>query len=391
MDAVDRKDGKAILRVCSPHLGIAPETNLGGEVYERELLKALLALGVRVELLLAEGKPYSPVPGMHVTRVPVSILGRKLSSLLRFPPLMAGVYRRRGYDLLRAHSARYIGPLVLWARRRYRLPVPVVVHHHHLETDLFSRVIERQVMLAADLVVTGSAFSKSQLVEELRIPPERVAVVAPGVENRFCPGPRPEALARRLSVEGHNVLFTLGVMSARKNFEELLYLFRDILRERGPGVCLIIGGTGPRFPRLQRLVRSLGLEHAVRFPGFIPEAEKPEYYRLADIFVFASRLEGFGLAVAEAMSCGRPVVAYARGSLPEVVTHGVTGYLANPSDRDSFVRYVLSLLDDAARREALGAAARARVNERFRWPNSAMRVRALYERLLRTTPAPSDR
>ncbi|MDR7540210.1 MAG: glycosyltransferase family 4 protein, partial [Armatimonadota bacterium] len=314
----DRKGRKTVLRICSPHLGIAPETNLGGEVYERELLKTLLTVGVRVELLLAEGKPYSPTSGMHVTRVPVSVLGRKLSSLLRFPPLIARVYRERGYDLLRAHSARYIGPLVLWARRRYRLPVPVVVHHHHLETDLFRGAIERRVMLAADLVVTVSGFSKGQLVNKLRIPPEKVAVVAPGIEHRFNPGPRPEALARRLGVEGRNVLFSLGLMGARKNFEELLYLFREILRERGPRVCLIIGGIGPRLARLRQLVHSLGLENAVRLPGFIPEVEKPEYYRLADIFVFASRLEGFGLAVAEAMSCGRPVVAYARGSLPEV-------------------------------------------------------------------------
>jgi glycosyltransferase involved in cell wall biosynthesis len=117
----------------------------------------------------------------------------------------------------------------------------------------------------------------------------------------------------------------------------------------------------------------------VRFAGYVPEAEKVDYYRVADVFVSTSELEGFGFTVAEAMACGLPVVVSNRGALPEIVESGQGGILCDPKDHPAFARSVLGLLADATVRERFGAANRARVERLFRWEVCAREVRRVYE------------
>jgi len=114
------------MRICSPHCGIAPESGSGGEVYERDLLKGLAALGEECHVLLARGKPYERVPGLTVHPVwPPKGLRWYVTPFV-WPRYIKKLWDEQGYDLLRAHSARFVGPAALWARRHYRLPVPMV-------------------------------------------------------------------------------------------------------------------------------------------------------------------------------------------------------------------------------------------------------------------------
>jgi glycosyltransferase involved in cell wall biosynthesis len=114
----------------------------------------------------------------------------------------------------------------------------------------------------------------------------------------------------------------------------------------------------------------------------VPEAEKVDYYNLADVFVSPSALEGFGLTVAEAMACERPVVVSNRGSLPEVVAAGEGGFLCEPDDAPGFARAVLELLGDERLRQKFGAANRARVERLFRWERAGAEVKRIYEEVL---------
>ncbi len=371
------------MRICSPHCGIAPESGSGGEVYERELLKDLAGLGVECQILLARGKPCEQgIRGWTIHPVWLSRGLRWYVTPFVWPRAIKRVWDLHGFDLLRAHSVRYVGPAALLARRRYRLPVPVVTHHHHLDPSPLNSLIERRVLEASDCVVTDSQFAKRQLAEELGIRLDHVKVVYCGVGQKFAPAPKDPGLVRRWGLEGKQVLLCLGPLIKRKNPGFLLQAFAQIRRAAGEQVALVWVGAGPLRQELEASVRRLGLDGAVVFTGYVPEAEKVAVLNLADVFVFPSLLEGFPLAPQEAMSCGKPVVAFRVASLPEMVEDGLSGFLVEPNDRAAFVGKVLLLLREPEIRARFGAKAAERIDRNFRWDLTVREVQKVYQETL---------
>jgi glycosyltransferase involved in cell wall biosynthesis len=371
------------MRICSPHCGVAPESGSGGEVYERELLRGLAALGDECHILLARGKPYERgVPGWRVHPVWPPRGLRWYVTPLVWPRHIRRVWQAPGFDLLRAHSVRYVGPAALLARRWYRLPVPVVTHHHHLDPSPLNPLIEKRVIEASDRVVTDSQFAKRQLADELGVRTDHVEVVYCGVGSKYAPGTRDEALGRRWGLLGKKVLLCLGPLIARKNPVFLVEAFAEIRRAAGPDVALVWVGSGPMRAECEARIARLGLAGSVVLTGYLPEADKVPMLNLADVFVFPSMLEGFPLAPQEAMSCGKPVVAFRVASLPEMVEDGVSGFLVEPNRRAPFVEHVLALLRDDLLRARFGAAAALRVDRHFRWDGTVRQVRRVYEETL---------
>ncbi len=365
--------------ICSPHVGIAPESSSGGEVYEREVLNHLALLGVRIELILP-GRALcgADVPNcrVHRTRLPKGF--RWYVSNLVFPAYIKRVHERHPFDLLRVHSLRFVGPAALWARGRYHLPVPVVAHHHHLDRNWLNPVIERRVIRASDLVITDSQFSRGQLARELRVDTSHVAVVHAGIGRQFEPLPKDERLLGGLGLRDRKVLLFLGGLKPRKNVGLLLDVFRHVVTELGDQVRLVIVGSGSEEKTLRRKARDLGMAGQVIFTGYVLESDKVRFYNLADVYVHPSRLEGFGMTVGEAMSCGKPVVASRAGSLPEVVAEGETGLLCNPDDPADLAQAILRLLGNPSLARAMGKAGLERVERMFRWEQTARRTLALY-------------
>jgi phosphatidylinositol alpha-1,6-mannosyltransferase len=370
------------LRICSPHCGVAPETTSGGETYERELLVRLGRVGVDIELILARGKPHPDgVPHWTVHRFPIRRGLRWWVAPFVVPSAIKRVWDERPFDLLRVHSLRYIGPSALIARRRFNFNVPVVSHHHHLDPSPLNRFIEKRVVEASDRVVVGSEFGRRQLAAELGVRTDHVSVVYYGVDPSFVPGPPPSDLLDRYRLRGHPVVLFLGGLKPRKNLFLLLDVWAPVAA-REPEARLVIAGGGPLRADLERHARRLGLEGRVVFTGYVPEAEKGAHFRLADVFLFPSAMEGFGFSVAEAMSAGVPVVASDRGSIPELVAEGQSGFVCDPSVPDRFVERLLLLLGDAALREKFGAAARERADRLFRWDACVDGTRRVYEETL---------
>lgn len=371
------------MRICSPHCGIAPESGSGGEVYERELLKDLAALGAECHILLARGKPYERgVAGWTVHPVwPPKGLRWYVTPFV-WPRVIKRVWDTHPFDLLRAHSVRFVGPAALLARRRYRLPVPVVTHHHHLDPSLLNPLIEKRVLEASDRVITDSQFARRQLADELGIGTDRVEVVYCGVGPKYAPMPKDPALVGRLGLQGKQVLLCLGPLIHRKNPVFLLEAFAEIRRAAPAPVALVWVGAGPLRSELDARARRLGLDGAVVFTGYVPEAEKVAALNLADVFVFPSLLEGFPLAPQEAMSCGKPVVAFRVASLPEMIEEGRSGFLVERNDRPAFVDRVLRLLGDRALLASFGAAAAERVDRYFRWDLTVRQVLKVYQEVV---------
>jgi glycosyltransferase involved in cell wall biosynthesis len=370
------------LRVCTPHCGLDPETASGGETYERELLKRLGALGITLDIILARHKR---VPDGVVNWVVHRLrMGRGLRwpvAALVLPAAIRRVYAETRFDLLRVHSLRFIGPAALRARRRYGVDVPIVAHHHHLDADWLNRWIEAPVMRGVERVITVSEFSRRQAIAELGVPEQRISVVYDGVDAKFVSGPKPRRLLERFGLEGKPVLLFLGGLKRRKNLSVLLDAWRIVATER-PDTQLVVAGRGPELDGLRAQARRVASAGGVHFAGYVPEAEKVDYYNLADVFVSPSALEGFGLTVAEAMACERPVVVSNRGSLPEVVAAGEGGFLCEPDDAAGFAKAALELLGDERMRQKFGAANRARVDRLFRWERAAAEVKRIYEEVL---------
>jgi glycosyltransferase involved in cell wall biosynthesis len=153
-----------------------------------------------------------------------------------------------------------------------------------------------------DLIVVNSAFTAGEVVELLGFPEERVCVAYPGVNPKFGPdGP-----SRDL---GGLYVLTVATLERRKNLETLLEAM-TILRARHPDLCLVVAGApGWQGP-------SLNAEGVLAL-GYVDDEELAALYRGAEVFVYPSRFEGFGMPIVEAMACGTPVVASSHRSLDE--------------------------------------------------------------------------
>jgi glycosyltransferase involved in cell wall biosynthesis len=368
------------LRVCTPHCGVDPETTSGGETYERELLTRLGRDGVRVELILARGKRHpAGVPNWTVHRFGIGRGLRWWVAPFVVPAAVHRVHRASGFDLLRVHSLRYIGPGALWARRRFGLDVPVVAHHHHLDADPLNPLIEKRVIEACDRVIVGSEFARRQLAETLGARVDHVVVAPYGVDARFAPRPARADLRARYGLGDDPTVLFFGGLKPRKNLPLLLEVWAEVVRAV-PSARLLVAGGGQLLPSLRERVGRAGLDGRVVFTGYVPEAEKADHFNLGDVFVFPSALEGFGLAVGEAMSSGLPVVASDRGSIPELLVDGQGGALCDPDRPAEFTEALVRLLRDPGARAKQGAVNAERIERGFRWERCVATTRREYER-----------
>lgn len=364
------------MRICSPQLGISPYAVLGGEVFDRELLTHLAARGVAVHVILPKNLPAPECERLEIEWLP---LRRGLRWYVSNPIMAAYLrraYARQPYDLIRVHSLRFTGHAAVWARSIAQLPVPIVAHHHHVDHDRWTALVDSAAARRCDCVITGSRFAKEQLIHASGISPDRVEVVYYGVTSKFRPEQR-NLLCQKLGLEGKRIVLYLGSLIERKNLDVLLRAFQLLVQAK-PGLALIIAGEGPSRASLERQAEHLGIAPLVHFPGHIPEDEKTSWYNLADVFVLPSRLEGFGLVVAEAMACAKPVVASRAGALPEVVAEGQSGLLCAPHDATAFAQAIARILDDPALARSMAQAALERANTLFRWDRCAEAVEQIY-------------
>ncbi|HET7340753.1 MAG TPA: glycosyltransferase family 4 protein, partial [Methylomirabilota bacterium] len=275
---------------------MSPETTSGGETYERELLTRLGRAGVRLEIILARGRPHPVgIPNWTVHRFAIGRGLRWWVAPFVVPAAIHRVHAAVGFDILRAHSLRFIGPSALWARRRWRLDVPVIAHHHHIDPDPLNGVIEKRVVNACDRVIVGSEFARRQLAEALGTRTDHVVVAPYGVDTRFAPRPLRADLRDRYGVGDGPVVLFFGGLKARKNLFVLLNIWAEVARVH-PAARLLVAGGGPLLEPLRQKVEMTGLAGRVVFTGYVAEGEKADHFNLADVFVFPSALEGFGLA-----------------------------------------------------------------------------------------------
>jgi glycosyltransferase involved in cell wall biosynthesis len=237
-------------------------------------------------------------------------------------------------------------------------------------------------------IITDSVCSRRDIAHWLRISQDRIRVIPLAANEQFQPSADQETyqhLRTRLGLPGP-VIFNVGGLDARKNLAVLVEAFARALPKLDPGVRLVIAGrahsTNRRlYPPLEPVIRSWGVSNHVVLTGPISEEEKLSLYRLADLYVYPSLYEGFGLSPLEAMACGTPVLASNRSSLPEVVGDG--GLLVNPRP-DQLATAISTMLHDEDLRQALTRRALDQA-ARFSWRKTAEMTRSVYRDVLGET------
>lgn len=386
----------------NPHSG-------GQGVYTRHLTRELAALGHRVTVF--SGQPYPelddgvelvPVTGLDLYRQPdpfrvphlrefrswVDALEFGLMCTAGFPEPLTFSLRarkvlatRRGeHDVVHDNQCMGRGMLGMLADG---WPLVTTLHHpvtvdRRLELA-YARTVGRrltlrrwygfvrmQVRVARRLprILTVSESSRKDIVADMGVEPDRLAVVPVGVDHtRFRPLPQVARVPGRL-------MTTASADVPLKGLVPLLEAVAKVRTERHAELVVI--GKPRSDSRVAETIERLDLERAVRFVHGVSDERIVELYAEAEVAVVPSLYEGFSLPAVEAMACGVPLVATTGGALPEVAgVDGETSLLVPPGDVGALATAIGRALDDRSLRDRVGGAGRRRVLERFTWRATA--------------------
>jgi glycosyltransferase involved in cell wall biosynthesis len=333
----------------NPHAG-------GAEVHLHEIFGRLARAGHAIDLV-SSGWPGAArdadVDGMHVYRA-----GGRYGFALVARGVVRRLLARNRYDVV----VEDINKLPLFLPSLTRLPFVAVVPHLFGTTAFVEaswpmaaavwaaeKAIPRVYQRAGFHVISES--TRDDLVAR-GVARDRITVIYPGVDaGWFAPDPA----SPRAAVP---TFLYVGRLKRYKGVETALRAFAAA-RRLVPALAFEIAGQGDDRPRLERLAAALGLGAAVRFRGFVPEADKRELLRRSWAVVFPSPKEGWGISNVEAAACGTPALASDSPGLRESVRHGVTGFLVPHGDVPALTERMVALARDPGLVERLGRGARA--------------------------------
>lgn len=241
----------------------------------------------------------------------------------------------------------------------------------------------------ADRIIAVSEQTKRDLVRLMGVPQEKVTTVYNGVDERFRAAGRREpgaedsdreALKRKLGLPEKFVLH-VGTLEPRKNLVRLIEGYEQAMQSGGNEVALVLAGRKgwlyePIVAAAERVNSKGGTAGArVVFVDYVYDGDLPLLYRMAEVFAYPSLYEGFGLPVAEAMSCGTPVLVSGDGALAEVV--GNAAVVVDALSVESIAEGLSRLLSDGELRQKLSEEGKARA-ARFTWEAAAEQVLGVY-------------
>jgi glycosyltransferase involved in cell wall biosynthesis len=368
------------------------------------LVRGLLGLGCRIDLVLPRGRAGGPVralrrPGETARRFRIlrlethlapyrgSLYGLDLRrEVLRLARQVSGI-DARVTDVIHAHDWMTF-PAALELRRRTGRPW--IAHVHSTEfarsgdaADPFIVTVEREGLRRADRVVCVSRRTADVVRRRYGIPERRIRVVHNAIESGNAGPPFPH--------DRPLVLFA-GRLTRQKAPSCFLEAAARVLA-RKPDVEFVVAGTGDRLEYLRRRARELGIEGRVAFPGFVPPDRLEELYRRASVYALPSIAEPFGLTVLEAARAGVPAIVSRKAGVHEVLSSLVP---VDPGDASGLAERILFLLDAPVYRWLLARAAAEEVG-RLSWRQAAGRCLEVYGEVRgsrlnppeRTAPSPT--
>lgn len=231
---------------------------------------------------------------------------------------------------------------------------------------------------AADVIITPSECTRRDAINFYGLPEHKIKVIYEAASPIFKPKTdlaQLERVRQKYQLPDKFILH-VATIEPRKNLSRLLDAFKALLADWPDLKLVFIGKKGWLYDKFFQKLQTLGLEEYVIFPGFVDEADLPACYQLAELFVYPSLYEGFGLPPLEAMACGTAVVCSNSSSLPEVIGDG--GLLVNPTDTAALTEALQRVLSDATLRQDLAQRALVQA-QKFSWQRAADALAAVYQ------------
>jgi glycosyltransferase involved in cell wall biosynthesis len=358
----------------------------GAEIHLHELFGRLAARGHRVRLVC------SGFPGGAARTVVDGIEVERHGDRNSFTLVGRGAVRRALAAEQPDVVVEDINKLPLFLSGMTDRPLGVIIPH------LFGSTIFREASLPSATLVwlaerpipwayrraSFHAISESTRddLAERGVPRENIVVIYPGVDAAaFTPTPAGAGPEDRRAAEP-----TFLYIGRLRRYKGVEFAIRAVAlaRKQDPRVRLLIAGRGDDQPRLEQLVAELGQGEAIRFLGFVSEAEKLRLLRQTWANIFPSAKEGWGITNVEAAACGTPSLASDSPGLRDSVRDGETGYLVPHADPQALAQRMLALAGDVERVEQLGRQAR-QFAERLSWDGAAAQTEQWLQRLVKSS------
>lgn len=282
------------------------------------------------------------------------------------------------------HAAAYLGPR--------HAPCPVIVNVFDVayvtypqdfdwKWRAYARFVIPHTVRNAAAVITLSEHARNEIARAYQVPRARVHIVAPGIGGEFQPTTDADAIARLRTQYslGENYLLYVGATNGRKNIPALIAAFAQ-LRAEFPQLTLVL--AGPRMPQAKdvtQAIRKHAVENAATRLGYVPQSDLPLLYAGARAFVYASKLEGFGIPPVEALASGTPVVAAPNPPMPDVL--GDAACWAADDSPDALARAMRRVLTDDALAQTLRGKGIERARQ-FTWERAARATLEIYADVL---------
>jgi len=308
--------------------------------YNQDLFEAL-AEGGGAEILvlprLGESTSLVLPAGIRQARATFGRLGFVLGAL-------AAAWRERPLDIVFCGHV-FMAPLALWLARLSGARCWMQAHGTDVWTDRRPGV--RRAIESADMVTTVSRYTRQSLLGWTDLAPERVRVLPDTMRDIFTPGTPAQDLRAGLALGPGPLLLTVGRLAASERYKghEQIFAALPALRVRFPNLVHVVVGDGDDRQRLEaRAAELAGDSNAVRFLGFVPDADLPDLYRLADLYVMPSSQEGFGIVYLEAAACGLRVLGGLGAGSGDAIPDEAIGLRVDPADREALVAAITRLL-----------------------------------------------
>ena len=304
------------------------------------------------------------------------------------------INKEGAFDVIHAHDW-LVASAAKTLKNAYGIPIVATIHATeagrnsgiHDDTQRYINDTEWMLTYEASEVIVNSNYMKNELQRLFGLPYEKINVIPNGINlNNYVGVERDYDFRRKYAMDNEKIILYVGRLVYEKGIQHLIAAMPKILSNYHDAK-LIIAGRGGMIEELKAEAASLGLNDKVYFTGYLDSKQIPKMYKCADVAVFPSTYEPFGIVALEAMLAGVPTVVSDVGGLDEIVEHGVDGMKSYAGNPNSIADSVTALLYDHQLAANVSKKARQKVKEQFNWEKIAQDTHFTYEKAICQTMA----
>ena len=304
------------------------------------------------------------------------------------------INKEGGFDVIHAHDW-----LVTYAakslKNAYDIPIVATIHATeagrnsgiHDETQRYINDTEWLLTYEATEVIVNSNYMKNEIQRLFGLPFDKINVIPNGINlSNFTGIERDYDFRRQYAMDNEKIILYVGRLVYEKGIQHLISAMPKILQGYND-VKLVIAGKGGMLDDLKAQAEAMGIANKVYFTGYLNSKQVQKIYKCADVAVFPSTYEPFGIVALEGMLAGVPTVVSDVGGLDEIVDHGVNGMKSYAGNPNSIADSVLTVLYDKQLATNMAKKAKQKVKEEFNWTKIAQDTHYIYEKAICKTVA----